>query len=379
MRGFLVGFIGVALAACGGGGGKKPVKKPVKKVEPVAEKKETESDRAAKRLADAQKIVPDGSACLPMSLKEENAPRLELAAAGADAIVCAIDTDKDRLLGPVGCWKIDLASGGLSYKTPEALPGRGFEVKLHESCAWGYCLPKEAKVSGSTAHIAWDVDGKKVAVLVGDDVHLFDAESKAHESSFSIRGDKGVTSTPVSLLFVGPAVVVEGKDDGANAQAWVFKADGTAMGPVTTLGGKEEKPVSTYKGSISVLDKNRVGVSEHGMETLTVFEIDSGKRSKLVRTSKKAACKPAELDAYWHDGEKVSDKCKGSIEALSGHLVGATAVAGAKNFLVLLRGDRLGELGVLDAKTLAEKKAIKMAWCDAGGGDAAKSEEPKTE
>jgi len=103
------------------------------------------------------------------------------------------------------------------------------------------------------------------------------------------------------------------------------------------------------------------------METLTTYEVENGKRAKLVRTAKKPACKPAELDAFWHDGDKVSDKCKGSIEALSGHLMGATAIAGAKNFLVLFRGDRLGELGVLDAKSLAEKKAIKMPWCPEGG------------
>jgi len=30
-----------------------------------------------------------------------------------------------------------------------------------------------------------------------------------------------------------------------------------------------------------------------------------------------------------------------------------------------LRGPRLGELAVIDAKTLAEKKSIKMPWCDA--------------
>jgi hypothetical protein len=370
-------LVGFALAACGGGGGKKKVEQPVDTVQPVVEKKETEEDRAAKRLAEAQKIVPDGSTCLPAALKEDNAPRLELAASGSDAILCAIDSDKERLLGPVGCWKIDLATGGLAYETPKPLPARGFEVKLHENCAWGYCLPKDANVSGDTAQIAWGVAGKKVAVLVGDDVHLFDAASKAHESSFSIRGDKGVTGTPVSLLFLGPAVVIEAKDEGANAEAFVFKSDGTAVGPVMALGGKDEKPVSTYKGSISVLDENRIGVSEHGMETLTVYEIDTGKRSKLVRKEKKPACKAAELDAYWHDGDKVSDKCKGSIEALSGHLIGATAVAGAKNFLVLLRGDRLGELGVLDAKTLAEKKAIKVQWCGEGGD--AKSDEAKSE
>jgi len=368
MRGYvLVGCTALAFSACGGGGGKKTVKKPVTKNDkPVKAKKETEEDRAAKRLEAAHKIIPDGSSCLPASLKEENAPRLELAAAGQDALICAIDANPD-LLGPVGCWKIDLATGGLAYKSPEALPGRGFAVGLDDRCARGYCLPKEVKTDAKGALIAWEAEGKKVAVLVGDDVHLFDGESKEHESSFSIKGEKGVTNTPVGLYFVSGTVAVEGKDDGANSNVWTFKADGTAQGAIASLGGKEEKPLSTYKGSVSVLDKGRLGISERGMETMTIFEVADGKRSKLVRNAKKAACKPAELDAFWHDGEKVSDKCKGSVEALSGHLMGATAVAGAKNFLVLLRGDRLGELGVLDAKTLAEKKAIKMPWCTEGG------------
>jgi hypothetical protein len=53
------------------------------------------------------------------------------------------------------------------------------------------------------------------------------------------------------------------------------------------------------------------------------------------------------------------------------HLIGADAVAGSKNLLVLLRGPRLGELAVIDAKTLAERKTIKMPWCDDGDGGAA--------
>jgi hypothetical protein len=43
-------------------------------------------------------------------------------------------------------------------------------------------------------------------------------------------------------------------------------------------------------------------------------------------------------------------------------------VAGTKNLLMLLRGPRLGELAVVDAKTLAEHKAIRMPWCDEAGG-----------
>ncbi|NVB77531.1 MAG: hypothetical protein HOV81_03970 [Kofleriaceae bacterium] len=377
MRAYVL--VGCAFFAfsCGGGSKPKTVKnpKPEEDSGQTAPKPETEADREAKRLAQAHAIIPEGSKCLPTSLKEEGAPRLELAASGADALLCAQDQDPSRLLGSVGCWKVDLATGGLEYREPQMLPGRGMMVKLDGQCARGYCLPAEAKVSGSEAHIAKNIDGTKVAVLVGDDVHIFNAENKSHESSFSIRGDKGVTNNPTAMHFVGDAIVVEGADEGPFSSVWVFKTDGTAVGPVTSLGGGD-KQISTYKGSLSILDKTRIGVSERGMETLTTYQVDNGARAKLVRKVPKYSCKPAELDAYWHGGDKVTDKCKGSIEKASGNLMGATAVAGAKNFLVLLRGPRLGELGVLDSKSLAEKKAIKLQWCEGGAAaDAGASEE----
>ncbi|HUS28338.1 MAG TPA: hypothetical protein VMZ53_07510 [Kofleriaceae bacterium] len=387
MRGYvLVVGCTISLFACGGGGEKKVKKpKPKKEVEETV-KAETPEDREKARHDQAVKIVPEGSTCLPASLKEDGAPRLELAASGSEAILCALDEDQNRLLGPVGCWKINLANGELEYKGTDLPPGRGVWVKLDESCAKGYCLKS---VKSTKALVAKDLDGKKVAVLAGDDVHLFDAESKEESSSFSIRGDKGLTNDPKGMVFVGDHVAVEGADEGPYSAVWVFKTDGTQLGPVTMLGGKEEKPVSTYKGSLSVLDKNRIAVADHGMETLTTYQLDNGARGKLVRKLKaKPACKPVELDAYWHEGDKVTDKCKDSIEKGYGLMMGATLVAGAKNNLALLRGDRLGDLGVLDPKSLEEKKAIKLPWCAAdaagaggggggGGGDA--DEESKDE
>jgi hypothetical protein len=359
----------LALVACGGGGKKAPVKPEKQEVKAPPPHVETEAEREQKRHAAAVAIVPEGSKCLPATLKDEGAPELQLAASGADAIVCAVDKDKSRLLGLVACWKIDLATGELAYQDAAPLPGGSLTVKLDDRCAHGYCLPKDAKVSGNTAILSSNIDGTKVAVLVGDDIHIFDAASKAHESSFSVRGDKGLTNDPVSVHYVGDTIFVEGADQGPYSAVWAFKQDGTQVGPINALGGKEEKPVSTYRGSISVLDKNHVGLAERGMETLTIYEVDTGKRTKLVRKLGKVACKPDELDAYWHDGDKVTDKCKDSIAKASGHLVGANAVMGSKSLLVLLRGDRLGELAVMDAKTLAEKKVIKMPWCDKADAD----------
>lgn len=358
------------------GGDKKPApKKPVAKAKPEPAKKETEEDRERKRHDAAVALIPEGTSCLPPSLKNDSSMQLQLGAVGADAIVCANDRERSRLLGPVACWKIDLASGDLTYQAGTPLPGTSLMVKVEDGCVRGYCLKGAKLDDDAVAYMTWSPDKSKVAVLAGEDVHIFDAESKSHESKFSVRGDKGVTNEPSGVHWVGDEVFVEGHDAGPAAGVFVFKSDGTPVGPIMSLGGKEA-PVSTFGGSFVVLDKTRVAVAEQGFTTVTTYEADSGKRAKINRKLAKAPCKPAELDAFWHEQGDVPAKCKDFMTKNFGHLIGADAVAGKTNLLVLLRGPRLGELAVLDAKTLAEKKSIKMAWCeggDAGGGAKASS------
>ncbi|HET7501125.1 MAG TPA: hypothetical protein VFK02_08985 [Kofleriaceae bacterium] len=367
-------LVPVAISACGGGKNNATPKTP-----PKAELKapppppETEEDRERKRHAEAVSIIPEGSSCLPQELKSSNAPRLELAAIGSDAVVCAIDQDRTRLLGPVGCWNIDVRTGGLTYQPPAPLPGRGLSVLFDDRCARGFCLPGDAKVpTDSVALVAWNLEGSKVAVLAADAVHIFDAQTKAHESSFSIRGERGVTNDPQAVHWNGDAIFVEASD-GTTSPVWVFKPDGTPGGPIEALGGKDKTPLSTRNGSFVLLDHARVAISEQGFSTLTVYEIDTGKRSKLVRKIPAGPCKKDELDALWRDASaQASPRCKDFVAKNFSHLVGADAVAGTKNLLVLLRGPRLGELAVIDAKSLAERKTIKMPWCEgAGGGDKA--------
>jgi len=395
MRGQLALAVSLfALAACGGKS-KKPPASPESTgpaVAPPTPHKETEADRAKKRHDAAVAIVPEGSTCLPAALKADNAPRLELAGEGADAVLCAVDTDPSRLLGTVGCWKIDLKnvdpktnSPGLVYAEPTPLPGHDVDVLLDGHCARGFCLPDDAKLGdGGVAHLSWSPDGTKVAVLAGDDVHLFDASSKSHASSFNVKGDKGVTNTPSAVYFVGDAIFVEGRDDSTDS-IWGFKADGTALGSINALGGKGDQPVSIAKGSFSILDPSHIALADHGMETLTTYEVATGKRGKAVRKVGKLACKTAEIDAYWKGGDKVTDKCRGALDKSSAALLGATAVMGKSNLLVVLRGDRLGELGVFEPKSLTEsKKSFRLPWCDAGGGappaaaDSASDAGPKT-
>jgi hypothetical protein len=369
----VVAALALASPACGGKA-KKPVapKEPdAAVVKPPPPAPETEEDRERKRHAEAVGIIAEGTACLPTELRNATAPRLMLGAVDGAPVVCAIDQDRTRLLGPIACWGVDVKagakSGSLTYRPGAPLPGRGFAVLLDDRCARGFCLGKDVLLpSDGVVQLVWNWPRTQVGVLAGDAVHVFDAASKAHESSFSIRGDKGVPSEPQAMHWNADALFVEASD-GTTAGVWGF-AGGTALGPLEALGGKEKGPLSTRTGSFAMLGDSRVAISEQGMTTLTIYETDTGKRSKLVRRVPGGACKKDELDGYWRDPASLAaGKCKDFVTKNYAHLMGADVVAGT-NLLVLLRGPRLGELAVLDAKTLAERRVIKMTWCDAAGG-----------
>ncbi len=362
----------VMLGACGGGD-KKPVKKPVVQQEdkPKPPPPETEQDREAKRKAAALAIVPDGSTCFPQSLKEVGAPRLELAAVAKEAVICATDFDKARLLGPVACWKVGIGDGSLVYQPPQVLPGRNVTVKLDDRCARGYCIPKDATVpEDKIVHMATSPDGNKVVVIAGDDAHIFDAASRQRESGFSIRGDKGVTNTPSAVHWVGGTIFIEGQDAGPASYVFAFKSNGEAVGPLMSL-EKKETMLSTHGGSFIILDETRVAIAEKGFTRVTTYEEETGKRTKIQRKVNNGPCKGPEAEAWWSETGDLPAKCRDHMAKTFSHLIGADVVAGKTNLLVLLRGPRLGELAVLDVKNLTEKKSIRLPWCEGGGSDGA--------
>ena len=158
---------------------------------------------------------------------------------------CARSTPTStRLLGPVA-----LLEGRPRERharvpgRPSPLPGRGISVKLDDRCARGFCLPKDAKASATkVAHMAWNSTGTKVAVLVGDDVHVFDAASKAHESIVldprrqgrDQRPDRGPLGRRHALRRGrGPGAVLGGVGVQARWHA--------AVGPIEAIGGKDEQ------------------------------------------------------------------------------------------------------------------------------------------
>jgi hypothetical protein len=362
--GVVVGLVAVTAAGCGD----KPVAKkpevPPKVDEPPPVVVETEEDRAKKRIAAAQAIVPVGTSCLPQLLKGAEAPELHLAAVGKEPLVCATDRDASRLLGNIACWKLgDLSTPSLDYLDPQPLPGRNVTVNPDGRCARGYCIPPGNEL-GERLHMAWNVDGSKVVVIAANTAHIFDSTSRTRESGFSIVGeDTGVSNAVSAVYWVGDTIFVQGNDAGPASYVWLFKVDGTPKGPLKALGGKE-RTINLYGGSLSILDGNRVAVAERGFSTVTIYEVDSGKRSKIVRAVAGNPCSAGEIDTFWTESGEVSAKCKTFMTKNYEHLIGADVVSGRVNLLALLRGPRLGELVVLDINNLRERDRFKLPWCD---------------
>ncbi|MGE3542943.1 MAG: hypothetical protein AB7L28_03400 [Kofleriaceae bacterium] len=364
--------LAAAAAGCGGGTSTAPKGPTTATVKPPPVKLDPE----AKRKADIAALVPPGKACLPSVLKEQPSVRLELGAVPrkdkegvVDAVVCAIDATPGRLLGSLGCWAFDVQTNELTYRDPEPLRGHSIAVMLEDHCARGYCLPKEAKLpDDKTAYMSWGADDGQVAMLAGDEVYLFDPGAKSPASSFSIRGDKGVTSAPSGVHMINGSVLVEGHDPGSGTSVWVFKADGTAVGGIESIGTTDHKPMAAKGVAVSLLDKKRIAIADRGYSTVTTYEVGTGARGKLIRKLTKPPCKADEITAYWNDqNAAVAPKCKDHMTKHYAHLIGATAVAGQKNMLLALQGPRLGTLSVVDPKTLAEKKQLPMKWCEEGG------------
>lgn len=336
-----------------------------------------ESSAASKRNSrieawreQAYALVPPASTCLPAVAHDESKLRLDIAAIGDSARMCAFDNDPERLLGPVGCWNVDLVASTLTYQEPAPLPGRGFAMRVDGTCVRGMCLPEAPK--NPTVQIAYSLDGQQAAVLADRRIHLFDTASSAHQSDFTIEQKADAVA---AIHFLGKQLLVQTRgDDGA---VWVYEPDGTQIGPITTT-SRDSTPLPWRSGGVALLDASRIAIGERGFEVMTTIDLASNAETRLARKPPtKLRCKPAELEAFWSDptSDKVGADCKTSLAPLA-PFVGATLIAGRTNFLALLRGDRIGQLAILDGKTLVEKRAISLPWC--GGDEPAKKSKPSS-
>ena len=136
--------------------------------------------------------------------------------------------------------------------------------------------------------MTWNVDRSKVAVLAGDQIHLFDAESRTYASSFSIRGERGVSGAPTGLYWNDAAILVVA-DDGAASPVWVFRPDGEPLGPILSP-DRPATPLSTRNGAVLLLDALRVGIAERGFSTLTIYDTATGVQTLRARRLPASEC-----------------------------------------------------------------------------------------
>src|SRR5262245_53538332 len=101
----LVAAAGVLLGACGAPA--PPVHPPVTAVAPT----DPQDALAAKRLNAARSIVLPGTNCIQFDTYDQIG--YDLGEVDHAAVLCAVDADPDRDLGPLACWNIDPTDGHL--------------------------------------------------------------------------------------------------------------------------------------------------------------------------------------------------------------------------------------------------------------------------
>lgn len=292
-------------------------------------------------------IASAGTDCLPKS-EPDSAVDYHLARAGGQLSVCATSFDK----GLVACRNID-ATGKLSARALEPQVGVGLSVEgnSYQGLSWPKNLGDPAEV-GTNAYVAFHADKKRVAVLHGDAISIFDVASKKQIKSFPLRKDGNgtvrdneISNTPAGVWFVGESVFVLGVDAGPAAAIFPYSLDGK---PSRSYWGM-------YHGDATVSD-DRLIIAEDAATKVTVLDGKSPKGKTLVRALPKGGCK---IDQWADEEELPSDKCGEFIKKHYLPFDGASVVEDdAGGFIALVEDDFVR----LDHK-LVETARVKLPLC----------------
>ena len=329
----------------------------------------------AKRHAAALAIVPEGTHVPAGRAQGRRRAALELAAVGSATRSCARSTPTRR-----ACSAPSAAGRSTSTRRRARVPGRRRrcpathrrQARRRAARGASACRRTRRLPADKVAHMSWNLDGTKVAVLVGDDVHLFDAASKAHavERSRSAAtraspNDRSRSTSSATTIFV------EGADQGPYSAVWAFKADGTPVGPITGIGGKDEKPISTTTGLVLAARQEPRRARRAGLPTrheLRDRRPASAQARAQARQARRAS--PTSSTRSGRTATRSPTSARTRSTKAFGPLIGATAVAGQQEPARAAARRPPRRARVLDPKTLAEKKAIKLPWCERRRGAA---------
>ena len=173
---------------------------------------------------------------------------------------------------------------------------------------------------------------------------------------------------PTAIHWVGDAMFVEGTDGTTSARLGV-QARRHAGRP--DRGARRQGPASRSRPQRLVLassTRTRVAIAEQGFSTLTIYEVDTGKRAQARPQDAEAGppARPTSSTRSGRSGDKVTDKCKESLEQELRRTWSVPTPSPAQE----LRSCCCAARGSASSRVLASarrsprRRAIKLPWCE---------------
>jgi len=307
-------------------------------------------------LSAAAGVADAAPACLP-ALATRPGSELTLGSIAGVPLACVARGAK-----VLGCWDIDPRSGTLTARAVSAPPGRSIEAAPDaKGCVDGYCLPATG-TAPERVLMATSTDGRH-AVIGGwgsGAVAVFDTRTKKLLRSFDYSGktdDTIIGNSVVGLLYIGNMLYVRGSDAGPYEAVFAIKDDGTRLGQLTD--GKEAL-FSIDEGSASALDAERLALTDAFFQQLVIISAKDNSRTVIKRPFVLGPCSEDDLDVT----EPPKKSCEKHFAKTFAPYSGAELVAlPGGDLLLALSGKAVGQLALLDSKTLVEKRRLRMPIC----------------
>ncbi len=299
--------------------------------------------------------------CLPHALKDEpDKLHLDLGTVGGAPVACVFDDVR-----VTACWDVDVKHSALRARAAAPLPGHSYPAAVVGGCAAGWCgLDVDAAASDEPAAvIATSTDRAHVAVAirVGDFGHrtisIYDVSTRKRVRTFT----PSISNVLVDVLYVDDRVFVIGADAGPFVGVWSAKDDGSET---SAIDGADAGLFNLDLGGIAVLDAHRVALTDLGSETMAIITAKSGHRVDVALPHREHGdCTARDLEGL-RFGEQPDAAC---MQYLSREVIpykGAPMVAQRDGTIVVeLLGEALGQLAILDARTMREKKRVRLPIC----------------
>lgn len=304
-----------------------------------------------------------GGDCLPRALKDKHGKLwLSLGSVGGAPVACVFDDKR-----VVACWDVDIKNHALHARAAAPLPGHSYRVPVVGGCAAGWCgLDVDTGDAGDppTAVVATSTDGAHVAVgiTVGDfaqrTISIYDASTRKRVRTFT----PSISNILVDLCYVDDRVFVIGSDAGPFVGVWSARDDGSETHFIEDAHGTM---FNISLGGIRVLDEHRVALTDMSSEMMAIVTARSGDRVDVALPPRlRRGCSAGDLESLEEFNEPVGAACKQYLRREVIPYLGAPMIAqGDGTIVVALHDDALGQLAILDARTMREKKRVRLPIC----------------